>query len=73
MAIDFSIDYLAAKPPLEVSIASTTTQIVEIQRGPVGPAGANGSDASVTSTNINNALGYTPVSPSRTIAFSIAL
>ncbi len=42
-------------------------------KGDPGEPGQDGSDASVTSANITSALGYTPVSPARSIAFSIAL
>jgi hypothetical protein len=44
-----------------------------VQTGVQGRKGDKGADASVTQENIANALGYSPVSPSRAIAFSIAL
>ena len=41
--------------------------------GAAGVTGPAGSDASVTASNIASALGFSPVSPSRAIAFSVAL
>jgi hypothetical protein len=58
MATEFSLDALAVRPPLEVTVSAPVTQVLEIQRGPTG---TNGSDANVTSTNIASALGFAPI------------
>jgi hypothetical protein len=50
-------------PKVEVTIAPLPTKTVAIAIGAPGLTGAAGSDAEVTSENIESALGYVPANP----------
>ena len=80
MATDIEVIVSPAVVSAQVTVnpAQIATSVI-VATGAPGPAGANGtngtngSDASVTASNIASALGFSPVSPSRAIAFSVAL